>query len=108
MTGRVIWHELAEQDLAEAYLFIGEDSLAAAERLLDALEATVQFLLGSPGAGRKRRFASARAKGIRSWAVSGFPSYLIFYRLDGKDLEVVRFVHGARDLPRLLEDDSAG
>jgi plasmid stabilization system protein ParE len=38
--------------------------------------------------------------------VKGFQSYLIFYRPAGDDLEVVRFLHGARDLPRLLEDET--
>jgi plasmid stabilization system protein ParE len=36
--------------------------------------------------------------------VKGFQSYLIYYRPAGDDL--VRFLHGARDLPRLLEDET--
>ena len=104
MAGRVIWHRLAEEDLTEAYLYIGVDSPDAAERLLDAVEETVQFLLENPGAGRPRDFRSARAQGVRSWAVSGFQSYLILYLPNGDDLAVVRFLHGARDLPRHFED----
>lgn len=105
MAGRVIWHRLAEEDLTEAYLYIGADSPAVAERLLDAVEVSVQLLLETPGAGRQRELRSPRAQGIRSWVVKGFQAYLIFYRADGDDLEVVRFIHGARDLPRLLEDE---
>ena len=104
MAGRVIWHRLAEEDLTEAYLYIGADSPAAAERLLDAVEVAVQFLFETPGAGRQREFRSPRAQGMRSWAVKGFQADLIFYCADGDDLEVVRFIHGARDIPRLLED----
>lgn len=106
MGGRAIWHRLAEEDLTEAYLYIGADSLAAAERLLDAVEDAVQFLLENPGAGRKREFLSPRAQGVQSWLVKGFQAYLIFYRVAGEDLEVVRFIHGARDIPRLLEDET--
>jgi len=106
MAGRVIWHRLAEEDLTEAYLYIGADSPDAAERLLDAVEEAVQFLLENPGVGRLRDFRSPRAQGVRSWVVKGFQSYLVFYRPDGDDLEVVRFLHGARDLPRLLEDET--
>ena len=106
MAGRVIWHRLAEEDLTEAYLYIGADSPAAAERMNDAVEVAVQFLFETPGAGRQREFHSPRAQGIRSWVVKGFQAYLIFYRTDGEDLEVVRFIHGARDIPRLLEDET--
>jgi plasmid stabilization system protein ParE len=104
MAGRVIWHRLAEENLTEAYLYIGADSPDAAERLLDAVEQALQFLLENPGAGRLRDFRSPRAQGVRSWVVKGFQSYLIYYRPAGDDL--VRFLHGARDLPRLLEDET--
>jgi plasmid stabilization system protein ParE len=34
------------------------------------------------------------------------PHYLSFYKSSGDDIEVIRFLHGARDLPRVLDDDS--
>lgn len=106
MTGRATWHRLAEEDLAEAYLHIGSDSPAAAECLLDAVEHAITLLLSKPRAGRAREFRSARAHGLRSWVVAGFENYLIFYRPQPEGIEVVRFVHGARDIPRLLADES--
>ena len=106
MTGRAIWHHLAEQDLAEVYLHIGSDSPNAAERLLDAVEQAIALLLSRPRAGRAREFRSPRAHGLRSWVVSGFESYLIFYRPQPGGIEVVRFIHGARDIPSLIEDES--
>lgn len=105
MSGRVIWRTIAEEDLTEAYLHIGADSPEAAERLLDAVGDAVALLLENPQAGNPREFRSPRAQGIRSWAPRAFPNYLIFYRVDGDDMEVVRFLHGARDLPRYLEED---
>ena len=63
MPGRVIWHDRAEEDIAEAYLFIGADSPASAERLLDAVQSAVQLLLENHGAGRLREFRSPRARG---------------------------------------------
>jgi toxin ParE1/3/4 len=94
------------EDLADAYLHIAADSGPAAERLLDAADDAVRFLLAHPGAGKRRDFRSTAARGVRSWPVRGFESYLIFYRLDADGIEVVRFVHGARDIPRTLEDES--
>ena len=106
MTGRATWRRLAEEDLAEAYLHIGSDSPAAAEHLLDAVEHAIAVLLSRSRAGRAREFRSQRAHGLRSWVVSGFENYLIFYRPQAEGIEVVRFVHGARDIPSLLDDES--
>lgn len=106
MAGRATWHRLAEEDLAEAYVYIGSDSPASAERLLDAVEHAVAMLLSKPRAGRAREFRSPRAHGMRSWVVSSFENYLIFYRPQPGGIEIVRFVHGARDIASLLDDGS--
>jgi plasmid stabilization system protein ParE len=37
--------------------------------------------------------------------VPGFPKHLIFYRVDDDRVEVVRVIHGARDLAIALEDE---
>lgn len=100
----MIWRAVAEEDLTEAYLFIGTDSHEAAERLLDAVGHAVALLLENPLAGSPREFRSPRAHGVRSWAPPGFPNHLIFYKVNGEDIEVIRFLHGARDLPHYLED----
>lgn len=106
MSGRVIWRAVAEEDLTEAYLYIGTDSPEAAERLLDAVGDAVALLLENPLSGSPRTFRSPRAQGLRSWAPHGFPNHLIFYKVSGDDIEVVRFLHGARDLPLFLDEDS--
>ena len=64
------------------------------------------MLVSRPRAGRAREFRSPRAQGLRSWVVSGFENYLIFYRPQPGGIEVVRFVDGARDIPSLLDDES--
>jgi toxin ParE1/3/4 len=103
--GRVIWHRLAEIDLAEAYQFIGTDSPSSAERFLDAVDAAIRLLMKNPRAGRSRDFDSQLAHSIRSWQVRGFESYLIFYRMTDNYFEIVRLIHAARDYPRLLGDN---
>jgi toxin ParE1/3/4 len=102
VSGRVIWRAVAEEDLTEAYLYIGADSPEAAEQLLDAVGEAVTLLLKNPHAGSPREFRSPRAQGLRSWSPRGFPNYQIFYKVSGGDIEIVRFLHGARDLPRYL------
>lgn len=104
MTGRVIWRVVAEEDLTEAYLYIGADSPEAAERLLEAVGDAVALLLENPQGGSPREFRSPRARGVRFWAPEGFPNHLIFFKVSGHDMEVIRFLHGARNLPRCFEE----
>ena len=106
MLREAIWHRLALEDLTDAFLYIGADSPAAAERLLDRVEEAVELLRGNPEAGRRCELRSARAAEIRSWVVRGFEAYLVFYRPAGQHLEIVRFLHGARDVGSLLADMS--
>ena len=105
MGGRVRWRSVAVRDLDEAYGFIAEESPEAAERLLDAVDKSISLLRENPSAGQLRMFRSPRGRGTRSWPVRGYANYLIFYRVENGDLEVMRFLHGARDLPSYLEAD---
>lgn len=108
MTRRATWHRLAEEDLTEAYLHIGEGSVMAAERLLDAVERAVAVLLARPRAGRQHTTRSEHAQNIRTWVVRGFENYLVCYRPRPGGIEIVRFLHGSRDLPSILRDEGAG
>lgn len=86
----------AQQDLREIAAYVARDSRSRALRLVDALLARLPMLADNPGMGRGR---PELGHGIRSFPVS---SYLIFYRetLDG--VEIVRVVHGARDIEDLF------
>jgi toxin ParE1/3/4 len=55
-------------------------------------------LIGSP-----REVKDARLSGLRMWPVEGFPSHLIFYLPQEDGIEVIRVLHGARELRRILE-----
>lgn len=55
-------------------------------------------------AGRQSDFVLGRLTGIRSLPVPGFRNYLIFYRIQGDQLEIIRVLHGARDLELALEE----
>lgn len=73
--------------------------VVAAERLQRQVAAAAHRIGGNPALGR-RNAALADAR-YRFWSVSGF-CYLIVYRSDTTPPAIVRFVHTARDLPRVL------
>ena len=39
------------------------------------------------------------------WPIPRFEKYLIFYRFNDDTLEVIRVLHGARDLTRIFETE---
>jgi len=86
----------AENDLLEAWLYIAEDSIDAADRLLDQIDTETRTLLMQPRIGRAR---DELATGLRSWPTS--TPYLIFYFIDVDGITIARVLHHARDVPAL-------
>lgn len=79
------------------------DNPDAADRVQEAIFDGFDLLARNPALGRKREFR--RHQNIRSWVVTEFTNYLIFYRElpDGSGVEILRVLHGARDLDALFE-----
>lgn len=93
----------AKIDLLQHFIYIGEENLDTAERFLSAVEDALAKLSEMPGMGPTRAFTKPELRDVRSWPVKGFQNYLIFYRATEKRLEVMRVVHGARDVDRIFE-----
>jgi toxin ParE1/3/4 len=93
-------YRLAEQaraDLDEIWLYIAEDNPSAADRFLDTLYERFLLLAGQPLLGRDR---PELALNLRSLPVG---NYVIFYRPIDDGIEVVRVLHGARDIDAMFE-----
>ncbi len=88
----------AEEDLIEIWTFIAQDDLAAADRLLDRIDAACAHLAENPALGPARRDLAAD---LRYFVVG---AYLILYRKADVGVEIVRVMHGARHLPNLFRD----
>jgi toxin ParE1/3/4 len=86
----------AENDLLEAWLFVAEDSIVAADPLLDQIQADSRTLLLQPKMGRAR---DELAVGLRSWPTS--TPYLLFYFVDDDGITIARVLHHARDVPAI-------
>lgn len=78
------------------------DRAVTADRFLDAVQATLQRLARHPLSGRRRTFRNRLLRGIRSFRVAGFPDVLVFYRVTDETIDVLRVLHGARDVDPLL------
>ena len=54
--------------------------------------------------GRAWEGLRSETKDVRVWKVEGFPKIMLFYRVEKTGISVIRILHGARDLPELMED----
>jgi len=86
----------ARTDLEEIWVYIAEDSPAAADRIIDRILVTCQKLARSPRIGRSR---ADLASGIRCFPVD---KYIIFYRMAKSGIEVARVLSGYRDIDMLF------
>jgi toxin ParE1/3/4 len=84
---------LAEADLAEIWLHIAEDRPSAADRMLDRFKRQFLLLSRNPEMGELREDIGFD---VRQTSVS---SYVILHRTREEWVEVVRVIHGARDIP---------
>jgi toxin ParE1/3/4 len=93
------------QDLIGLATYIAEDNLDASDLFLQAAEETFKQLGEIPQMGKFCQFSDHDLAGIRQQAIKGFRKYLIFYRLTDEGVEILRVIHGARDIEAILEED---
>ena len=105
MTPRWEESEFVFCDLQAIARFIGGWNPPAARRFLIAAHDTFEFLAANPGMGRNR--ADLGFEAVRSWRVQNFPRHLVFYRvMAGDRIQILRVLHGTRDLSRELSQSS--
>lgn len=94
---RVRLTEPATQDLEEIYDYIALDNIEAAERLKNQIQRRWRAAAENPGIGRKRDEWRPILRSVREG------NYLILYHQIEDGIEIVRIVHGARDIEALFE-----
>ena len=89
---RVTRRPQAEADTLEIWAYIAQDSLAEADRWVDPLDESLALWATQPKMGRAREELSP---GIRSLP---FGRYVVFFEPLADGIDVVRVLHGSRDL----------
>lgn len=102
--GEVNKRPLVIRDLIELATYIAEDNLDASDRFLAAAEETFKQLAKMPGMGKLSQFSNLNLADVRQQAVKGFRNHLIFYRPTTSGVEILRVIHGARDLEAILDE----
>lgn len=105
MHRRLVRHDAVEGDLLDIARYVAADNIEAAQRLLDAVELTFNWICQFPLAGKRIRTKQTRLAFVRMTPVQGFRNYLVFYVPSESEIKVVYVVHGARSIPNLLVQD---
>jgi addiction module RelE/StbE family toxin len=94
---RLRWTRLAERDLEAIAEYVGQDSPAAAVRVvLELMEQAATLLPAHPAIGRP-----GRVLGTRELVIGHLP-YIVAYRVRDRDVEIVRVLHTSRAWPESL------
>ena len=98
MNRRFRLSQAASADLDDTWVYVAQQgSESAANRLIDSITERFPVLLQMPQSGRKRDEVRS---GLRSHPVS---NYVIYYRKMKTGIEIVRVIHGARDVAKAFE-----
>lgn len=95
----------ARHDLVQAVAFLASRSERTARRFRAEAEATIARLASRPGLGARYDPDDPGLSELRLFPIARYPAYLVFYLALSDGVDVVRVLHGARDLPALLAED---
>jgi toxin ParE1/3/4 len=90
---------LAEADLAAILTHLEQNNPAAADRYAAKFAEKAEALSRFPEIGRLR---PEIAPGVRSTLVK---PYVLFYRYHGDTVQILRILHGRRDLRRIMDEE---
>ena len=103
MTGRYTVKPEADQDLdCHADHLAREASVEIALRFYAEAHETFTLLAGHPNIGWPARLKHPQLESLRVFRVSGFERKLILYRPFTAGVDILRVVHGSRDLQALF------
>jgi toxin ParE1/3/4 len=98
----LVVHPRADLDVMECFTYLAQRNAAAAKRFLDAIEQLLPTIASRPNDGHRYLHAKRETEDWRYVRVPGFKKYLAFYRITDAAVEVVRIVHGSRDLETIF------
>ena len=58
-----------------------------------------------PYVGAHYRSTNPKFPDVRSWPVTGFEAIRVYYAVDNERIQVIRILHGKRDVRQILENE---
>jgi toxin ParE1/3/4 len=106
---RIILRPAADRDLADqAEYLTRHQSRQTGLRFYRAAEETFRLLASQPEIGKGAECRSPFLSGMRMFPLKQFTNHLVFYRRVENGIEIVRVLHGARDIETLFQREEEG
>jgi plasmid stabilization system protein ParE len=93
---KIRWTAVAGDDLKSVHEYLNEHAPARADATVDRILASIDVLEQYPNLGRQ-----GRLEGTRELVITGTP-FIVFYRLQKSQVEILGVVHAARKWPDAL------
>jgi toxin ParE1/3/4 len=98
----------AEDDiLLQIERYAEHQVLDIARQFSVAVKAGVEASLKAPLAGALRETSNPKLSDLRTWPVKGFDEHRIYYLIRDDVLQIIRVLHGKRDIARIMEGQDA-
>jgi toxin ParE1/3/4 len=105
MRKAILRRRLARQDLVDAFRYYARAAgFRVAQRFFAQVQATCTRLAATPGMGTPYDYDHPALAGLRYVPVSRFRKFVVFYRPVPDGIEIVRVLHGARDIQSILAE----
>jgi toxin ParE1/3/4 len=109
VNSRIILRPAADRDLFDQADYLAKhQTLQSGLRFLRAAEKTFPLLASQPQLGARTEYRSSHLYGMRMFPIKRFPNHLVFYRVVEDGVEIVRVLHGARDIETLFLQGEEG
>ena len=103
MSGRYLVRPKADADLDHQALYLAENAGAEiGHRFLIAAHETFTLLASQPAMGWHPRLKHPDLASLRTFRISGFDRMIVLYRPIPDGVEIVRVMHGSRNVMKLL------
>lgn len=96
--------ELALCELENISDYIAKDSPRRALKFLSVAERALLLLADHPQMGTAYETEDAELADLRRFPMAGIQNHLVFHRGFDQGIQIVRVIHGARDIPNVLDE----
>jgi toxin ParE1/3/4 len=104
---KIAYRQSASDDIVRQfrYYLLAADVPEVAIRFRESVRRTVHQLRQNPHIGPLYSSDNPSLANLRSWPVIGFEAIRIYYVAEADSVEIVRVLHGKRDVRTILESE---
>ena len=96
----------ASDDIDEIVDYLVGESVPAAQGFVKDLQKCFDLLTENPKIGVQREYRSTALSGMRMFPLKKFSTYLVIYLPDDQTIDIVRVLHGRRNIEQLFSETS--